>query len=230
MSPYSRYTFLSMALLIAALSACSKKPAEETAETPTAEVATENTAPAADPSQEDADKQAAKEELAKKQAQLDYATMEDTYINDPKAQWASSAKASSTFGEEQESSSDVNKATNVIGKTDGKTWSNNNQEIGFDWVEVGFEKPVHATEVRFVLPDQNAAKSVSKVELIEANGTKHEVWSGVSDIEPDSRGNRTWFVKQFEATPYQVVGAKLSFANNMASGYKEVDAAQIVGE
>lgn len=228
MSYQTSITVLSMALLVA-LSACSKKPAEEATPAPSAEVNTESTASEA-VAQEDAEKQAAKEELAKKRAQLDYATMEDTYINDPKALWANSAKASSTFGDDHGEPSESSQAKNVIGKTDGKTWTNNNQEIGFDWVEVGFEKPVHATEVRFVLPDQNAAKSVSKVELIEANGTKHEVWSGVSDIEPDSRGNRTWFVKQFETTPYQVVGAKLSFANNMAKGYKEVDAAQIVGE
>jgi len=229
MSPYSRYTFLSMTLLIAALSACSKKPAEEAAEAPAAEVATE-TAPAADPSQEDADKQAAKEELAKKQAQLDYATMEDTYINDPKAQWASSAKASSGFGQDQGQIYDSSLPNNAAGQVDGKSWQSNSSDVGFDWLEVGFEKPVHATEVRFALADEKAVMSASKIELIAADGTKHEVWSGVNDVTPDSRGQRTWFVKQFEATPYQVVGAKLSLANNMASGMKSVDAVQIVGE
>ena len=227
MSHQANIKFLSMALLVA-LSACSKKPAEETAPAPSPKVSTESAASGA-AAQDDEKQQAAKEELAKKQAQLDYATMEDTYINDPKAQWASSAKASSTFGDDRGEPNPSNLAKNVIGKADGKTWTNNNQDIGFDWVEVGFDKPVHATEVRFVLSNRDATKSVSKVELIEANGTKHEVWSGISDVEPESRGNRTWFVKKLEATPYQVVGAKLSLANSMASGYKEVDAAQIVG-
>ena len=114
-------------------------------------------------------------------------------------------------------------------KVDGKTWTNNSQDIGFDWVEVGFEKPVHATEVRFVLPDGRAAAAVSKVELIEPNGTAHVIWSGVSDTQTDKRGPRTWFVRQFDATPYQVSAVKLTIANNLESNYKELDAVQIVG-
>src|SRR5262245_2724409 len=55
--------------------------------------------------------------LAEKKAALDYATMEDTYLNDPKGQWASTATASSTFGETgSNGASDVNKPKNLVGK------------------------------------------------------------------------------------------------------------------
>lgn len=229
MSRYSPPIALSMALLIS-LTACSKKAEQPSEPAPSeAATATQTTSPAAATEQASEQEREKQAELAKKQGQLDYATMEDGYINDPKAQWASSAKASSTFGDDKGEPSASRLATNIIGKVDGKTWTNNSQDIGFDWVEVGFEKPVHATEVRFVLPDGRAAAAVSKVELIEPNGTAHVIWSGVSDTQTDKRGPRTWFVRQFDATPYQVSAVKLTIANNLDSNYKELDAVQIVG-
>ncbi len=228
MSRYSPSIALSMALLMA-LTACSKK-AEEHSEPAPSEPSTaaqpSSPAVATEASEDDRKKQA---ELTKKQGQLDYATMEDGYINDPKAQWAASAKASSTFGQDKGEPNGSNLATNIVGKVDGKTWTNNSQDIGFDWVEVGFEKPVQATEVRFVFRDGRDVAAASKVELIEPNGTAHVIWSGVSDAQSDTRGPRTWFVRKFDATPYQVSAVKLTLANNMASDYKELDAVQIVG-
>ena len=227
----SSHIVLSMALL-ALLAACGKKPeTDQAAAGPAAtasgtDTSTNTTANAAT-AEDEAAKQA---DLARKQAQLDYATMEDGYINDPNAQWASSAKASSTFGDQKGEPSEVSQVKNVTGKVDGNTWTNNNQTIGFDWVQVGFDKPVNATELRFVFPGGKAVQAVSKVELIEADGTAHVVWSGVSDVQPDQRGDRTWFVRKFDATPYKAAGAKLTIANNLESGYKELDAVQIVGQ
>jgi hypothetical protein len=169
--------------------------------------------------------------LAEKQKLMDYATMEDTYMNDPKAQWASTATASSTFGDEDgKTPSDSNLAKNVTGKVDGETWNNNNQDIGFDWIELGYEKPVAATEVRLVMPNGNAPESISKVELQDTEGKWNTVWSGISDTKNDDRGRRTWFVKTFPKTAYQVKAVKYTLANNLIHGYKQVDAAQLVGE
>ena len=81
--------------------------------------------------------------------------------------------------------------------------------------------------VRVVVND-NAAASITRVELIDAAGTAHPAWSGISDVKQDERGPRTWFVRTFDATPYPVRAVKLTFANNVASGYKEVDAVQLV--
>jgi hypothetical protein len=173
----------------------------------------------------------AQKELAEKQKLMDYATMEDTYMNDPKAQWASTATASSTFGDEDgKTPSDSNLAKNVTGKVDGETWNNNNQDIGFDWIELGYEKPVAATEVRLVMPNGNAPESISKVELQDTEGKWNTVWSGISDTKNDDRGRRTWFVKTFPKTAYQVKAVKYTLANNLIHGYKQVDAAQLVGE
>jgi len=46
----------------------------------------------------------------------------------------------------------------------------------------------------------------------------------------DERGSRTWFVRSFEKTAYKVKAVKLTIANSVARGYKEVDAVQLVGD
>lgn len=161
---------------------------------------------------------------------MDYATMEDTYINDPKAQWAASGKASSTFGDDDGHPSEVNVASNIVGALDTKSWTNNKQDVGLDWLEAGFAKPVSATEVRVVFDGGEGAEAVSKVELQDTQGSWHTVWSGLSDVKRDQRGNRTWFVKTFEKTPYQANAAKITIANNVQRGYKVVNAVQLVGE
>lgn len=170
-------------------------------------------------------------ERAKKEAALQYATMEDQYMNDPHAQWASSASASSTFGDDNgRKPSDVNMASNVVGAVDGRTWTNNHQDIGFDWLQVGFDKPVSATEVRVVFAAGEGAEAVNKVEVQDAQGQWVTVWSGLSDVKVDKRGPRTWFVRKFDKTSSPTKAVKITIANNVQSGYKVVDAVQLVGE
>lgn len=170
---------------------------------------------------------------AEQQAKLDYATMEDGYLNDAKGQWASAAKASSAFGDANAApadSQDGNTPWQATGAPNGDNWNNNNQDIGFDWIELAYANPVKATEVRAVTTDNEAAESISKIELIDTDGAAHAIWSGLSETKQDARGARTWIVHKFDATPYQVKSVKLTFANNVASGYKQVDAVQLIGE
>jgi hypothetical protein len=215
------------------MSACGKKPEQAATDAAAAGAAPAATneqsasasapVPAADPTEE-------QEERAKKQALMDYATMEDQYINDPHAQWAATGKASSEFGDDHGDPADSNKATNVAGAVDGKTWTNNKQDVGMDWLEATFAKPVSATEVRVVFPSGDGVEAVSKIELQDTQGTWNTVWSGLSDVKEDGRGNRTWFVKKFEKTAYQAKAVKITIANNVQRGYKVVDAVQLVGE
>ncbi len=208
--------------------ACGKKNAP---------ASTDASAPAAPPAAQDAPAASAapatpdQEEMARKQALMDYATMEDHYLNDADGQWASSVKVSSTFGEEPgKEASSVNAAINLAGKPDGKTWSNNNQNMGFDWVEASFDKPVHATEFRAVFHHGKGVEAVSKVELQDTGGKWYTVWSGISTDKNDERGERSWVVRKFTATEYAVKAARLTIANNLENGYKEMDAVQLVGK
>ena len=225
-------TSLVTALIATALlvSACQKKPP---ATDPAVVVTTAATlpepagTPAATPAPTGELTQQQREQ-ADKQAKLDFAVMEDKYINDPKAQWASSATATTTFGGKDAAES--NMAKNVAGPVDNKDWTNDQQEIGFDALEVTYEKPVTATEVRLVVPGGEGIEALTKVELQDPEGKWNTVWSGLSDVKEDSRGQRTWFVRSFAPTAYKTKAVKYTFANNVQRGYKKADAAQLIGD
>lgn len=223
----SKKPFLLAPVVLLALIACANKESETAAPAPaeSAAVPTE-TATSTEPT---ADEQ----ERARKQAALDYSMMEDKFLNDPRGQWAESARASSSFGDANDDppeSQASNTPWQATGAPNGDTWSNNNQEIGMDWLEVKFAKPVTARELRAVMPNGEIVGSVSKVELIDTDGKYHEVWSGVDDTKRDDRGSRTWFVRAFEPAQYKTAGLKITIANAINSGYKEIDAVQIVGD
>ena len=213
------------------LSACKKKdaPAAASAEAAATSAPSAPASPAPT-STSPADSTDAQRESAKKQALMDYATMEDHYINDATAQWAATATASSTFGDDggnQPSPSSL--AKNVVGPVDGNDWTNNKQDIGFDWLETTYLKPVNATEVRAVFKSGDGVEAVSKVELQDTAGKWNTVWSGISDVKADRRGSRTWFVRTFPQTAYKAKAVRITIANNVQNGYKVVDAVQLVG-
>jgi hypothetical protein len=221
-------TVLATALLLtAALAGCKKHEDAQTSDaaTPPPPAAPAQPAPATPAADADAPADDAKAKLA-------YATMENDYINDASAQWATAATASSSFGDAADKPADSHDSSTpwqATGAVNGDAWTNNQQDIGFDWLQLDYAKPVSATEVRAVL-DENAVRSITKVELMGVDGAAHTVWSGTSDVAKDERGSRTWFVRKFDATPYPVKSVKLSFANAVATGYKNVDAVQLVGK
>ncbi len=228
-----RTTLLALTL-IGALTACGKK-AEQNAPPPSPTPAAKPEAvvtPADVPTAPAADSPEAKER-AHKQAALDYATMEDGYINDARGQWATAAKASSSFGDagkETPESHASNTPWQATGSPNGSSWNNDHQDIGFDWLELSYGKPVKATEVRVVSPGNEGVESINKIELIDTNGAAHTLWSGLSDEKEDQRGPRSWFVRKTAAGEFQTKSVKLTFANNVATGYKEIDAVQLIGE
>lgn len=235
-----RLSVVSVAALVLALAACGKKP-EAVEAAPGTEAPAEVTS-TADPAPAEAGAPSGPadysvlpdDEAARRQALLDYATMEDSFLNDAKAQWAATAKASSAYGKAGMSEGDDPMASNapgqVTGALDGNTWSSETTNVGFDWIEVGFARPVFAEALRIVFPDGQIAEAISKIELIDETGTAHTVFSGVSPFKRDARGPRTWVVPEFEKTTFKVTGAKITFANALLDRYKEVDAIQISGE
>ena len=81
-----------------------------------------------------------------------------------------------------------------------------------------------------VFPSGDGVEAVSKIELQDTQGNWNTVWSGLSDVQVDRRGNRTWFVNKFAKTAYQAKAVKITIANNVQRGYKVVDAVQLIGE
>ena len=220
------------ALLLAPLLlvACHKK--EPVVTPPAAVAAAPAPAPVAAPAPAAADPATmtdAQREQAEKQARFDYGAMEDKNINDPRGQWAATASASSTYGDPKPDES-TRAQVAAIGPVDGKFWINFNPEIGFDWIEMGYAKPVNATEVRLVLHEGQGVEAISKVELQDTDGKWNTIWSGLSDVKKDTRGARTWFIRSFAKTPYKVKAVKYTIANNVERVHKYVDAGQLVGD
>ncbi|HEX8436888.1 hypothetical protein [Archangium sp.] len=223
------------AAAVLAVSAC-KKPAESraadgagTAGAPRSTVSAAPPAAATDAEPTAAAKATPQDaDRAKRQAKLDFATMEDGYINDSNGQWATTAKASSAYGNSYKPGTDPG----VCGAPDGKHWTNHSPDIGFEWVELSYDRPVSATEVRVVFDNDtpHGVRAINKIELIDNDGQTHSVWSGLSDAVEDKRGGRTWFVRKFESTPYLAKGVRVTIANAVDSGYKYVDAVQLVGK
>lgn len=161
-------------------------------------------------------------EIAKRQAKLDYSNMEDGYINDANAQWASSASATSTWG----SSYEPGMAT---GKVDGKYYSTKGSDVGFDALEVSFDKPVNATQLRLAISEGYGIEGITKLELQDTDGKWNTIWSGVNTVKVDQRGARTWYVQPVEKTSYKVKAARITKSNNVTTDRLTIDAVQLVG-
>lgn len=225
------------ALALAVLfSGCAKK--EEAAEP--AESAADSTAAApaeAAPAQADAapttDAAATEEdpEVAKKRREVEFALAEDALVADPRGQWAATASASSTYNDAKEPASysafQATGAPNVVGFGDnGNAWCPKEDDGGIERLEVGFAKPVNATEIR--VRQNSAPGAIIKIELIDTEGTAHVVHDGIDAAKYDAFN--FWFKKTFEKTPYIVAGAKITLATNAVAGWNEIDAVQLLGD
>ena len=121
-------------------------------------------------------------------------------------------------------------AKQAIGPIDDTNWRNKNIELGFDSLELGYAKPVLATEVRLVIDDGDGVEAISKVELQAEDGKWNEIWSGISEVKEDDNGKRTWFVRSFPQTAYKVKAVRYTWANNLQHEYKNAEGAQLVGD
>jgi hypothetical protein len=233
-----KYSLPVVLIVCGVLVACGKKAetpegaADTTAAAPAQNAAAPDTSAAsapAEPAAVPADDSPEARERAQKQAKLDYAMMEDQFLNDPKGQWATSGKASASYNEEAEDGrARFGAPSAVTGAPDNTAWASKQTQIGIDWVEAQFAKPVAATELRMVITD--GVGSVSKIEVVDTDGKLHTVWSGVDETKSDDRGERTWYVTKLEPAPYKVAGARYSFAHVLNQSNKYVDAVQLVGE
>jgi hypothetical protein len=234
---------LSALALVLTLAGCGKAkvpdeaPAAAATEAPAATdapAAAESPAPAAEPVPPAADPAAAAEEdpeAVKKRRQVDYALAEDALVSDARGQWATTATATSTYNDAKDpasySASQATGAPNVVGfGDDGNAWCPKNDDGGIERLEVGFGKPVNATEIR--IRQSAGPGAIIKVELLDDKGTAHTVHEGVDPATYDEFN--FWFRKSFEKTPYKVTGAKITLATNAVRGWNEIDAVQLLGD
>ena len=172
-------------------------------------------------------------EVAKRKAAMEFALAEQKIADEPLGQWAVSAKASSTFasGIDEKQGYQPWQATgapNVTRYSDStESWASKEQDKGIEWLEVGFAKAVHATELR--IRQSNAPGAIIKVELLDDKGGKHAIFSGVDETSYPPQ-TITWFTAKTAKTDYLVKGALITLATNAVSGWNEIDAVQLLGE
>ena len=216
--------YITCGVALAALAACNRPAPVPVEEAPSAASQAAAGAPSQPPSP------TLTEDPAEREA---YQAMEAGFINDPQAQWAATAVAGTTLGEQGDNNlvslpeSDPGQAD---GPADGVFWRNSHVDQGVDWLQFGFNRPVRATEIRIALTGLASIRSLTRVDAIDDNGDVQTIWSGQSLAVADNRGPRTWVIHRFEATPFKVSGVKLTFGNGVSAGLKWVDAVQLVGQ
>jgi hypothetical protein len=105
---------------------------------------------------------------------------------------------------------------------DGKAWAPKTQDSGIEWVDLKYPRPVHATEVR--VRESFNSGTIIKVELIDDSGTAHTAWAG-----NDPTTGLNYLLVKFPKTDYKTAEIKVTLATNISSGWKEIDAVQLVG-
>jgi hypothetical protein len=177
-------------------------------------------APAAPPT-------AAEREAERKKAQIEWALKQDEIKSDPNGQWATDAKASSTFndakGNTSYSASQATGEPNVqTYSTTPQAWSSKTPDSGIEWLELTFAKPVRANAVR--VRESSGSGALIKIEVFDEKGVAHTVWSGA-----DSTKELNYLVAEFPKTAFMTNRVKLTLATNVVGGWNQIDAVQLVG-
>jgi hypothetical protein len=218
------------------LAACGKKPetsaaarsAPPPAAPPAAAAPAPQAAPAAQPTAAAVDP-----ELERKRAAMEFALKEDAIKTDARGQWATDAKASSTFATNPDpaASYGVRKATGAPDVErygdDANSWASKDQDAGIEWLEVSFARAVTPTELR-IRQNYNPG-AIVRIELYDEGGAAHTAWQG-PDPTAYAPGEMAWLTAKVEGAPYKTQRAKITLASNAVPGWNEIDAVQLVGD
>ncbi len=142
-------------------------------------------------------------------------------------QWATSATASSEYGNPDWAASQATGAPDTIIEecADLPTaWASQGSDT-VEWLELYYDTPVYPTEVNIIQthsPDQ-----VVMVELIDTEGTYHEVYTG----EPENLWEECPYTLSILVwADYQAVGVKITIDQSVIEPtWNEIDAVELVG-
>jgi hypothetical protein len=177
-----------------------------------------------------------KQQEADKQQKIKEAMDNEKIVNDTLGQWAIDADVSSTYGDEKATDKASGPYTKyqLLGKPDvehyaddSRAWAPKEADKGIEWVMVGYDKAVNATEVRV---RQNIGPgAIIKIELIDTDGKSHTVWEG-PDKNKYTPDKIQYLFAKFDKTIYKTKRVKITLATNAVDGWNEIDAVQLVGQ
>jgi|GEM_PF-1658046 len=171
---------------------------------------------------------------AEKDQKIKDAIAEEKLVSDTLGQWAVTAEASSSFGDETNKEKSPYTAAQMTGKPDvenpiddGRAWAEKDPDKGIEWVKLTYDKAVNASEVR--IRQNSGPGAIIKVELVDTDGKSHIVWEGQDKTQynPDKI---QYFIAKFEKTAYKTKVVKITLACNAIPGWNEIDAVQLVGD
>jgi hypothetical protein len=173
-------------------------------------------------------------EVVKKREAMEFALAEDAIKNDPKGQWAVSAKASSTYSSKPEDTASGYHAFRATGAPDTATYSDNDNswatkeaDAGLEWIELEYAKPVNASAIK--IRQNNAPGAIISVDIYDETGSAHNIWKG-PDATQYKPSTISWLTIPFEKTAFKTQRVKITLATNAVSGWNEIDAVQLIGE
>jgi hypothetical protein len=153
---------------------------------------------------------------------------EQDIVQDPKGQWASAARASTQYGDEDFSARQATGTPDVPSHADDRrAWAPSASERQREWLEVTFATPVSATELR--IRQSFNPGTIVRVDVIDTEGRSVATWSG-RDASAYLPERIAWFAIRFPATQVPVQRARIVLDTPAAKGWKEIDAVQLVAE
>ena len=141
------------------------------------------------------------------------------------SQWASSASASSEYGEDYWSARQVIGAPDTPECGDYTTaWASEYYD-GLDWLEVGFTTPVEPTQIQ-IFETYNPS-SIVKVEIRDLDGLYHTVYETTPAIIESCPST---LIIDLEDIGYKVDAVLITLDQSVLMEWNEIDAVQLTGK
>lgn len=140
-------------------------------------------------------------------------------------QWASSAIASSEYGDESWAAEQAAGAPNVLACGDDTSAWASATASGVDWLELTFTNPVKPSQINIV--QSYSPSSVVKVEVFDLAGESHIIYTA----EPEQKSECPFTLKIDIADPtFSTNRVRISVDQQKISTWNEIDAVELVGE
>ena len=148
------------------------------------------------------------------------------HIGQPVDQWATSVvDFSSQFSTGSWSANQVLGEPNTFSYGDISTaWAAAGANNPTEYIQVSYDTPVYASGV--TVRETNASGFVTQIDLVDTNGVRHNVWSGV---DPSPVGSIADFRVDFLTTDFLVSGVYVETNGQHTTTWEEIDAIQLHG-
>jgi hypothetical protein len=142
-------------------------------------------------------------------------------------EWAAAATASSQYGDQGYAATQATGAPNSTPDcSDQNTaWASNDRN-GVDWLELTYTATVVPVSVNIY--ENNAPGAIVRVDVEEASGVTHTVYSALPLIAPQSQCPRIFSVGITGVTAH-VNRVKVYFDQSAINNWDEIDAVELVG-